>query len=228
MKKINSPFVKGNVKEILPKIFAVSIKDRYQRAMLFCRYQEFYESPYLQIRGRFFTWEHFMMVYKEKRNQELFTYPEDWTGFNIPSDIIRKGLDEFYHKDKGPYDEIMNDIWYYCENNPLKFNKPRSKWYLIGVDYSDSNTMKHEIAHGLYYTNSQYKTEMNDLISNFKSSQYIRLKKKLVQMGYRDDKKIIYDEIQAYFSTGLDDKFSNNEFKKLQKEFKNVFNRYMK
>lgn len=228
MKKINSPFVKGNVKEILPKIFAVSIKDRYQRAMLFCRYQEFYESPYLQIRGRFFTWEHFMMIYKEKRKQELFTYPEDWAGFNIPSDIIRKGLDEFYHKDKGPYDEIMNDIWYYCENHPLKFNKSRSKWYLIGADSSDSDTMKHEIAHGFYYTNSEYKKEMNDLISNFKSSQYIRLKKNLVQMGYRDDKKIIDDEIQAYFSTGLDGKFSNNEFKKLQKEFKNVFNRYMK
>ncbi len=58
--KIKSDYVNGVVKEIRPQIFAVVIKDSYQRTMLFCRYQEFYESPYKEIRNKFFSWEKFM------------------------------------------------------------------------------------------------------------------------------------------------------------------------
>jgi len=224
--KINSPFVKGFVKEIIPRVFAVSIKDRYQRAMLFCRYQEFYESPYLEIRGKFFYWEDFMSLYKEKRKEGIFTYPEDWSGFNIPSKVIREGLDTF-DKDKGPYDEIMSKIYYYCEDYPLRFQKPRGRWYLIAANNMDSSTMKHEIAHGLYYTNNEYKKGMNALISKMKANQYNKVKRSLTRLGYRDDKKIIDDEIQAYFATGLDKSFGGNEFKKLQKDFIDIFNTYM-
>jgi len=168
-----------------------------------------------------------MSLYKEKRKEKLFTYPEDWSGFNIPSKIIREGLDSF-DKDKGPYDKIMSKIYYYCENYPLRFEKPRSRWYLIAADNMDSSTMKHEIAHGLYYTNNEYKKEMNALISKMKVNQYNKVKKSLILLGYRDDKKIIDDEIQAYFATGLDKSFGGNEFKKLQKDFINVFNRFTK
>ena len=70
--KIKNEFVNGFVKEIRPQIFAVVIKDCYQRTMLFCRYQEFYESPYSEIRNKFFTWEKFMSVYRNKRSEYLF------------------------------------------------------------------------------------------------------------------------------------------------------------
>ena len=53
--KIKNEYVNGEVKQIKPNIFAVSIKDNYERTMLFCRYQEFYECPYEEIRGKFFT-----------------------------------------------------------------------------------------------------------------------------------------------------------------------------
>mgnify|MGYP006947912899 CR=1 FL=1 len=58
--KIKNDYVVGELKQIRPQIFAVSIKDNYQRTMLFCRYQEFYESPFKDIRGKFFTWEKYM------------------------------------------------------------------------------------------------------------------------------------------------------------------------
>jgi hypothetical protein len=33
------------IEEVRPNVFAVIVKDHYHRAMLFCRVQEFYESP---------------------------------------------------------------------------------------------------------------------------------------------------------------------------------------
>lgn len=224
--KIKTDFVVGEVKEIRPQIFAVVIKDIYQRAMLFCRYQEFYESPYVEIKGKFFTWEQFMMIYKTRRKENVFTYPHDWSGFNIPSNIIDKALDKF-SKDAGPYDDVMKTIWYYCENYPLKFEKARKKWYLIGADKFKSSTMNHEIAHGLYYTNKEYKKNCDDLISNIKPTHYERIRKKLVSMGYVDQKKIIDDETQAYLSTGLGS-LETLGIRMYEEEFINNFDNYNK
>jgi hypothetical protein len=224
---IKNEYINGEVKQIRPQIFAVSIKDNYQRTMLFCRYQEFYESPFEDIRGKFFTWEKYMMIYKNKWKKKTFTYPEDWSGFNIPSNIVEKGMNVF-SKDKGPYDEIMSDIWYHCENYPLRFEKPRTKWYLIGADSFKSSTMNHEIAHGLYYTNNNYKKYCDYLISEIKPSHYEKLRKKLVKMGYNDDKKIIDDEIQAFMSTGLYNGLETKELKKYEKDFISNFIKYNK
>jgi len=216
--KIKNKYVIGEVKEMRPQIFAVSIKDNYQRTMLFCRYQEFYESPFHEIRGKFFTWEKYMIIYKNKWKNKLFTYPEDWSGFNIPSNIVEKGLDVF-SKDKGPYDEIMNNIFCHCDNHSLKINKTRTKWYLIGADSFKSNTMNHEIAHGLYYTSKEYRKNCIDLISEIKPIHYEKLKNRIVKMGYINDKKIIDDEIQAFMSTGLYNGLDTKELKKYERLF---------
>lgn len=223
--KIKNDYVKGEVIEILPKIFGVSIKDYYERSMLFCRYQEFYESPYKEIRGKAFSWETFMMVYKKSTKKDFFSYPIDWGGFNIPSGILNKGLSAFLYKSWGPYDEIMSNIYYHCENYPLKFEKPRTNWYLIGYG-ENLNTLKHEIAHGLYYTNRKYKLGMNNLISQIKKKDYTKIKKVLLNMGYANDKKILDDEIQAYMSTGLIKGFNEEDIKKYQKNFIELFGDY--
>lgn len=225
--KIKNDFVVGEVKQIRPQIFAVSIKDNYQRTMLFCRYQEYYESPYVEIRGKFFTWEKYMSVYRNRWKKNIFTYPEDWSGFNIPSNIVEKAMNTF-SKDKGPYDEIMSDIWYHCENYPLRYNKPRTKWYLIGADSFKSSTMNHEIAHGLYYTSKQYKINCDNLISNIKPAHYDKLRKKIIKMGYIDDKKIIDDEIQAFMSTGLYNGLDTIELSRYEKDFINNFKKFNK
>jgi len=225
--KIKNEYVVGEVKQIRPQIFAASIKDNYQRTMLFCRYQEFYESPYKEIRNKFFTWEKYMVVYKNRWKKKLFTYPEDWSGFNIPSNIVEKGMN-FFNKDKGPYDEIMSDIWFHCENYPLRFDKPRTKWYLIGADSFKSSTMNHEIAHGLYYTSKEYKKNCIDLISDIKPKHYNKLKNRIVKMGYTEDKKIIDDEIQAFMSTGLYNGLDTKELKVYEKGFIKNFKEFNK
>ena len=112
MKKIKHPLVKGVVKEIVPRIYCVTVDDDYDRAMLFCRYQEFYESPYKKFRGKPFTWMEYMRHYKSAWKKRTFTYPDDWAGYNIPSNILDGGVDAFYKETE--YDVIMNDIYFYC------------------------------------------------------------------------------------------------------------------
>lgn len=228
MKTINHPLVKGEVKELYPKIFCALIDDDYDRAMLFCRYQEFYESPYKQFRGKPFTWAEFMRYYKNDREANTFTYPYDWCGYNIPSKVVSQGLLTFSKKEWGQYDEIMSDIWYACENYPLRFNKPRTKWYLIGASSKDLKTLDHEIAHGLYYTNTKYKKDCDALVSKISKKHYNFLKKALIKMGYADDKKIIDDEIQAFMSTGLYRDFNGDEIKPYTEAFIANFNKYKK
>ena len=223
--KIKHPLVKGEVKELRPSVFGVSIENNYDRALLFCRYQEFYESPIKKLKGKFFTLERLMKEYVNQRGENTFTYPTDWAGYNIPSHILWKAYDLFF-KNKNEYDEIMSSILYFCENYPLQFSKPRSKWYLIGADSFDGHVMNHEIAHGLYYTNKQYKKNCDNLISKIKKSDYNLMKKKLIEIGYSNDKKIIDDEIQAFMSTGLYNKFSGEQLEKYEQSFIDNFKNF--
>ena len=85
--KINHPLVKGKVKEIRPSVYCVIVDDNYDRAMLFCRYQEFYESPYKKFRNKYFSWMEYMRHYKDHWKKDTFTYPIDWSGYNIQSNI---------------------------------------------------------------------------------------------------------------------------------------------
>jgi hypothetical protein len=222
---IKHPLVKGKVKEIRPYIYCVEIDDDYDRAMLFCRYQEFYESPYKKFRGKPFTWMEYMRFYKTTWKKRTFTYPDDWSGYNIPSNVMERANDIFYKDTE--YDVVMNNIYHYCAiDSQNKNNGTRCNWYLIGASSKDKGTTNHEIAHGLYFTNKEYKKNVTELIKNIKSKHYEKLKKKLIKMGYVDDKKIIDDEIQAFMSTGLYNGMDTKELKVYEKEFRNNFKKF--
>ncbi len=224
--KIKHPLVKGKVKEIKPKIYCVLVDDDYDRAMLFCRYQEFYESPYKEFRDKKFSWMEYMRFYKSAWKKRVFTYPEDWSGYNIPSNVLEKANDTFYKETE--YDEIMNNIYFYCAlDSQQKNDGTRTPWYLIGASSKDLKTLDHEIAHVLYYTNKEYKKEVEKLVNKIKPSHYEKLKKKLIKMGYVDDKKIIDDEINAFMSTGLYNGLDTKELKKYEKEFIRNFKKFL-
>jgi hypothetical protein len=226
-KKINHPLVKGYVKEVFPNIYCVTIDDDYDRAMLFCRYQEFYESPTKKYRGKYFSWLDYMRYYKDHWKKDTFTYPIDWSGYNIPSTVLEKGVDTFHKETE--YDEIMNDIFFYCAiDSQNKNNGTRTDWYLIGASSKDLKTMNHEIAHGLYFTNKTYKLRMNTLFYGMPDKIKEKIFKKLIKMGYVDDKKILIDEAQAFLSTGLYNGLNTKEIEKYEKQFTIVFKDFTK
>jgi hypothetical protein len=225
--KIKHPLVKGKIKEVKPRIYCVQVDDDYDRAMLFCRYQEFYESQYKKFRGKPFTWMEYMRYYKNAWKKRTFTYPDDWAGYNIPSNSLQKSHGMFCKDTE--YDTIMNDIYWYCAKDSIEKNDgTRCNWYLIGASSKDLRTLDHEIAHGLYFTNLEYKKEVTKLIKSIKPTHYEKLKKKLIKMGYVNDKKIIDDEINAFMSTGLYNGMNTKELKVYQKDFKKNFKKYSK
>jgi len=200
--KIKNPLVKGKIVELRPRIYAVIIPDRYERGMLFSRYQEYYESAIKSIKGKYVSFVNFMNTYRKENKHESFIYPEDWAGYNIPSESLDISINLFYKENE--YDVIMNDIYFHCAIDAQnKNNGTRCKWYLISAESEESSLMKHEIAHGLYYTNKEYYNSCQELLNDMKPSVYESIKKKLIKMQYGDDKVIIPDEIQAYLSTGL-------------------------
>ena len=224
--KIKHPLVKGKVVEVKPRIYCVTVDDDYDRAMLFCRYQEFYESPYKKFRGKPFTWMEYMRHYKTAWKKRVFTYPEDWSGYNIPCNMIQQAHHIFCGETE--YDNIMNDIYWYCVKDSMEKNDGRqADWYLIGASSKDLKTMDHEIAHGLYFTNDEYKKSVSKLIKQIKPTHYEKLKNKLIKMGYVNDKKIIDDEINAFMSTGLYNGLDTKELKKYEKEFIKNFKKFL-
>ena len=227
MKKIKHPLVKGVVKEVKPRIYCVTVDDDYDRAMLFCRYQEFYESPYKKFRGKPFTWMEYMRHYKLSWKKRTFTYPDDWSGYNIPGNIVQRA-NHIFCKDT-EYDQIMNDIYFYCAiDSQNKNDGTRCDWYLIGASSKDLKTMDHEIAHGLFFTNREYRMRMLYLLSLIPKKTMDKMDKKLIKMGYVNDRKILDDEAQAFLSTGLYNGLDIKEIKKYEKPFINNFKKYSK
>jgi hypothetical protein len=193
--------VNYELKEILPQIFALKIEDGYQRAMLFLRSQEYYESAFPQIRGHHFDIFEFMETYRNWKGLDYFSYPEDWGGFNVPGVLIEECIGHVLDPANGmsatPYDRIMGDI----VKDIRGLIGPDAKFYLLGVDSFESRTMNHELAHGLYHVNEEYKAKTEGLVSELPEKITREMEGILLGMGYCQE--VITDEIQAYMATGL-------------------------
>lgn len=202
------------LKQTYPKIFTVIVENNYDRAMLFCRTQEFYESQEEKFKNKKFSFWEYHEWYSKNHNN-CFSYPADWSGFNFPLETALKC--QKTNKPETPYDLLMKKI--------LSQIKVKNS-YIIGVKSLKSSTYQHEICHGFYYTNQEYKKEMQNLTESLNQSCYKNLKSNLMDLGYH--KNVIDDEIQAYLSTGADERITKGvkNKEKLFKKYKKIFSKY--
>lgn len=216
------------IEEVKPNVFAVVVPDGYHRAMLFCRVQEYYESPNPQFRGKNFSiWDYIEWYSKEHNN--TFTYTSDWSGFNIP---LKTAYDcyEKLREYETPYDEVMNSIVGTIELK-MFHKKSTRNWnaYIIGAANTNGDIFQHEICHGLYATNKQYKQLVDEVTETIEWQDYLEFEKNLLDMGYTAG--VVPDEIQAYLAFGHDYKpFTKGVSKKvcneLHKQYINIFNNF--
>ena len=217
------------IEEVRPNVFAVIVKDHYHRAMLFCRVQEYYESPNPDFRGKNFSiWDY--IEWYSREHGDVFTYTFDWGGFNIPL----KTAWDCYEKLKGyetPYDVAMDTIIRTIESRTFNEKKNTRNWnaYIIGAPTTEDETFEHEVCHGLYATNKEYKGLVDEITETIEWQDYLKFEGNLLDMGYTAS--VIPDEIQAYLSTNYEySKFSKGVSKKKCKEFhkqyKKVFEQY--
>ena len=208
--------------EVKPNVFAVMIPNQYDRAMTFCRVQEFYESPNPDFCGKHFSMWDYMKWYSEEYGRG-FSYGSDWSGFNIPFDVLHNCYDNI-DKFETPYDALMYKIYW-----EIRTMKGDGNAYVIGAENTKGDTFKHEICHGLYSTNKTYKQLVNEITDTISLKDYTKFRNNLIEMGYTSE--VVADEIQAYLTFGYDYKKFNKGVdeklcKTLNKEYKKVFSKF--
>jgi hypothetical protein len=203
------------LREVKPKIFLLDLRNSYDLAMHFMRYQEYYESASPRFRDNTWFWVDFMKWYSKKHGKGVFTYARDWAGFNIPGDTIDKVWSQGI-PDVNQYDKTMWEIAQQCKD------KAKGDFYLIGAT-GKTSVLKHEIAHGFFYTIPEYKQEMTQLNKKLTPAFRKQINVTLKKMGYTP--KVYVDECQAYLATGVAEQFTMS-IKNEDKPFVSLYNKY--
>lgn len=178
----------------MSRVFHVEMDDAYDLAMTFVRMQEWYESP--KFHHRNFSLEEFMRWYSKKYGKGQFTYPKDWSGFNIPStafeaviemaDLSKVEMDLFF---------ALEHMGVLSESDTLGGPKP---FYLIGTKKgADPEDLKHEIAHGRFFVSDRYRRAV---LRALRRCDTRPLEAVLLKKGY--GRWTLKDEVHAYTLTG--------------------------
>jgi hypothetical protein len=142
------------------------------------RFQEHYESP--EWADKIFTIGQFKQWYSATYGAD--TYRLDWRGFNFPSYVLKAFRDGLFD----PLTEGELSIL-----NLLKYRN--DSFYIIGSN--EDSVLHHELCHALYHFDLNYKTSIDQVITENKN-QLTKAFKYLLKLGYH--KKVLYDELQAY------------------------------
>ena len=187
------------ITEVAEGVLHVNANTQYEIASTFMRVQEFYESPYGEIREQYFSHERYMDIcaYGEKRSaadEIVFSYLEDWNGFNVPGHVFdewAKLFEEYYLWDK---EKQLIELIYEKQST--------TAFYVIGTNNEGHpGDYNHELSHAWYYLDPEYKESMKKLVDNLSDKVHERIKEQLLEDGYRDGDNIIEDEMIAYLTT---------------------------
>jgi len=167
--------------------------NQLNRSMI--RLQEFYESPFDDIRGKYFTVEKYKASFKKHNNTKVFKYWDVWTGDNIPGHIIRTFY-EVYSEHK--LNDFELQLKSYLTTHHLLNSK--KKFYIVACVKGSAATMPHEIAHAFYYLDKKYKATMDRYTTQLDPKLYAHIQRILLkEYGYMI--AVVADEMQAYLAT---------------------------
>lgn len=233
-----------SIRKIMPHVYHLHFDSAYDLAMHFIRAQEYYESP--RFHHQIFTLVDYMEWYakEHEHGKGAFTYPKDWTGFNVPSEVLR----EIYKSstnipDFNRYDQLMSTLvsqvsyeeFQLFSKNPADW-RPHScpKFYFIGTSEEnhkkeqvrdEKDTLAHELAHAQYYVNPRYREQMSLCLVEMHPEERSGARQALTEMGYHYS--TIEDETQAYCATGLCKKLKEVISPRETRPFQRVFKEFM-
>ena len=180
----------GKISKPLPQCLLVEFDTKKDMALTFCRIQEYYESDKEPLRGQLFSFYDFVVEHMDDRGR--INYFNHWDGYNFHDQVFKKWL---------PWDRTVH------ENKLLDHMEAELNWdqpfYVIGSLEGDKGTIKHELAHALWYLNTDYRMRAEILVHDIKKYypyEYRRFTTELREMGYAE--AVLHDEMQAYMATG--------------------------
>jgi len=199
------------VTEVIKGLFWLKFRTPKAAAKTFLRVQERFESPV--FRDTIFTVRQFHKWFRERFNAE---YYDSYEGFNVPSSALKPFI-------QGKFDPLSN-----AEKKLIDLFRDRGgKYYIIASARGDNLTLKHELAHGLFYLNDAYRKAVEKLLSklNVKSVHNF-----LEKEGYHP--AVWNDEVNSYLmcdqeyikSIGVKLRIPKDTGYKLQLLFDNYFN----
>jgi len=201
MKKIGKKFRKGGTEsvklsQIKPKIYLAVFDDAYGLCMTILRIHEHSENPI--FKNKSFTHEQYMDWYSKEHGKGHFSFDKDYVGFSINSPYFRHFVKNFpkknwSDKEKQYIDDVIKLI------GKDTFESKKRFCVINSFEKKKSLVFRHEIAHALYYVDSNYKHEADKFFRSLKSD----FKKKVIQL-VRDDgypEASVLDEINARLST---------------------------
>lgn len=216
--------------KIRERVYALKFDKSYELCMAFLRYEEFYENLNPRYRGHSFTIVEFMSWYTTKfakgKYKGIFTFTEDWGGFNLPVNIIDQ-VHKLGIPDPNHYDALMAGIY-------GLISVEAEDAYLIGISSENNEGFKeHELTHAMWHVDQEYKQKITNIIdeASQQDPSFIKqIKKALSDEGYVD--AVMNDEISAYVATGEEGFFSKVKNKKmmtqLRKDIKAVHKKHFK
>jgi hypothetical protein len=175
-------------------IYHITFETQFLITSTLIRIQEFYESNIPAIQNHYFSLESLIHEYTISNDGD-FDYFTKWSGFNFPGELLVNFLNKFTKHISNKEHEFIT----FLQNNIDLLNN--EKYYVIST-YRDED-INHEIAHGLYYLNSNYKEQMDKLTADLYSEIYECMYEQLDSAGYCNE--VIYDEIQAYMLSNHED-----------------------
>jgi len=207
--------------EIIDNIFHLNFPTQFQLASTFLRFQEHYESP--EFRGKIFTLDEFKRWYtaNSEKGKETgnFTYYEDWTGFNVPSYTLEPFYDESFNP-LSDQEKMFLDLF---------ANRKCAKFYVIGTFGGGMEALGHEIAHGLFYTNKDYREQVLHILGKINSDEIKIIHSYLLKIGYCEE--VLDDETQAYLVDDIgwfkENGVEGESFIKIHDQLREVFDKYI-
>lgn len=104
----------------------------------------------------------------------------------------------------------------------IKFTLVDKATYVIGCANITDEVFKHEVCHALYYTDKNYKKQMDNLTEGLPKKYYDVFKNNILKMGYAA--KVVDDEIQAYLQYGYNEnQFGRGVDIRVRKEYSDIY-----
>ena len=186
---------------ISENIIHITLPNKKLLAETLIRFQEHYESPFDDIRGKIFTLGYVRS--RGNRQTGLNTYEggknfrPDWSGYNFPSSTLEPFI-------RGLFDPLTSN-----EKDVVNVLKYKTgSFYVIGTveGVDPREALEHELCHALYYVNKEYKEQCDNILKDYDLTFFFKW---LEKIGYCQD--VLLDEAQAYLCADYDHLLSRKE-----------------
>lgn len=162
------------------------------------RFSEHYEGP--KFRGKAFTRDEFDRYYRKKTGRD---YSDDWAGHNLPPHAFNAFFGGHFNPlttDEQWVVDAVRPAWTRWKNSGKDF-------YVIATnDESSPVTVRHEIAHALYYLDDRYRQAVDEIIRRAADDHLDvaidnqSMREWMLSIGYIED--VLNDEVQATVAAG--------------------------